>query len=63
VGWSQVELSRRSKVALGTVKRMESFDGAVSARMDTTIKIAAVLEGEGVEFLNDGRPGVRLSLK
>ena len=63
VGWSQVELSRRSKVALGTVKRMESFDGPVAARMDTTIKIAAVLEGEGVEFLNDGRPGVRLSLK
>ena len=47
-------------MALGTVKRMEGFDGPVGARTDTVGKIAAVLQKAGVEFLNDAQPGVRL---
>jgi predicted transcriptional regulator len=60
LGWSQEELSRKAKVGLGTVKRMEGFDGAVEARTETVRKVAGVLERAGVEFLNDKSPGVRL---
>jgi hypothetical protein len=41
---------------------MEGFDGPVGARTDTVRKIVAVLEKAGIEFLNDGQPGVRLKL-
>jgi transcriptional regulator with XRE-family HTH domain len=60
LGWTQIELSKKSKVALGTVKRMEGFDGPVGARTDTVGKVAGVLQKAGVEFLNDDQPGVRL---
>lgn len=60
LGWTQEELSTKAKVALGTVKRMESFDGAVGARTDTVRLVVAVLEKAGIEFLNGERPGVRL---
>lgn len=63
IGWTQIELSRRSRVALGTVKRMEGFDGPVAARTDTLGKVAAVLQKAGVEFLNDDQPGVRIKGK
>ena len=60
LGWTQEELSRKAKVGLGTVKRMEGFDGPVEARTDTLRKIVGILENAGVEFLNDDRPGVRM---
>jgi predicted transcriptional regulator len=59
LGWTQGELSKKAKVALGTVSRMEEFDGPVAARTDTLGRVVAVLEKAGVEFLNDERPGVR----
>jgi predicted transcriptional regulator len=61
LGWTQGELSKKARVALGTVKRMEGFDGPVGARTDTLRRIVAVLEKAGIEFLNDGRPGVRFT--
>jgi hypothetical protein len=47
-------------VALGTIKRMEGFDGPVGARADTLRRIITVFEKAGVEFVNDDMPGVRL---
>ena len=63
LGWAQGELAKRSKVARGTIRRMEGFDGPVSARTETLGRIVAVLERAGVEFLNGERPGVRLRKK
>ena len=60
LGWGQNELSKKSKVALGTLRRMESFDGPVSARTETLGKVVVLLEKAGIEFLNGGSPGVRL---
>ena len=60
VGWTQGELSRKSRVALGTIRRMEGFDGPVGARTETLGKVVDVMEKAGVEFLNGGSPGVRL---
>jgi hypothetical protein len=47
-------------VAVGTIKRMEKFDGSVKARTETLGRVIVVLEKAGVEFLNDEQPGVRL---
>ena len=60
LGWAQNELSKKSKVALGTVRRMEGFDGPISARTESLNRVVITLEKAGVEFLNDGKPGVRL---
>jgi predicted transcriptional regulator len=59
LGWAQGELAKKSKVALRTIRRMEDFDEAVSARTDTLGRVVAVLEKAGIEFLNGGSPGVR----
>jgi hypothetical protein len=39
---------------------MEDFYGPVGSRTDTLSKVVQVLERAGIEFLNDGNPGVRL---
>jgi predicted transcriptional regulator len=63
LGWAQGELAKRSKVALRTIRRMEGFDGGVSARTETLTRVVVTLEKAGVEFLDDGSPGVRLKPK
>jgi predicted transcriptional regulator len=60
LGWAQTELSTKANVALRTVRRMEGFDEAIGARTDTLGRVVDVLEKAGVEFLDDGSPGVRL---
>lgn len=57
---AQTELSKRSHVAIGTIRRMESFDGEIGARTSTLSQVQKALEKAGIEFLNDGQPGVRL---
>jgi predicted transcriptional regulator len=59
LGWAQNELSKKSKVALGTVRRMEGFDGPVSARTESLNRVIVTLEKAGIEFLDSGTPGVR----
>jgi hypothetical protein len=39
---------------------MESFNGEIGARTSTLSQVQKALEKAGVEFLNDGQPGVRL---
>jgi len=50
-------------VALGTLRRMEGFDGPVSARTESLTRVVLTLEKAGVEFLDSGNPGVRLKLQ
>lgn len=63
IGMEQIELAKRARVAIGTVRRMESFDGEIGARTSTLMLVKRALEKAGVEFLNDDRPGVRLAAK
>jgi transcriptional regulator with XRE-family HTH domain len=44
LGWTQLELSKKARTALGTILRMEGFDGPVGARTDTLGRVVAVLE-------------------
>ena len=63
LGWTQSDLAKKARVALGTLRRMEDFDGPVGTRIETLKRVMAVLDKAGVEFLNDGSPGVRLRAK
>lgn len=60
LGWTQRDLAKKGKVALGTLRKMEDSDGPVGSRTETLIRVIVALEKAGVEFLNDNRPGVRL---
>lgn len=59
-GWDQAKLAKAAWVGIGTVRRMESFDGAINSQTGTLFKVQAALERGGIEFLDDDRPGVRL---
>jgi predicted transcriptional regulator len=60
LGMEQIELAKRARVAIGTIRRMESFDGEIGARTSTLSLVLKALQKAGIEFLNDGSPGVRL---
>jgi len=60
LGWQQIALAKKARVALGTIRRMESFEGEIGARTSTLSRVQATLEKAGVEFLNGDRPGVRV---
>ena len=51
---------REVKGCLGTIRRMEGFAGPIIARTDTLASVVVALEKAGIEFLNDGSPGVRV---
>ena len=61
--WSQRELSKKSKVAFGTIQRMEGFDVPIGSRTETLAKVVAVFEKAGIEFLNSDSRGLRLRKK
>lgn len=63
LGWSQKDVSKKANVAIGTVRRMETFDGPIGARTETFGRVVAAFEKAEIEFLNDERPGVRLKKK
>jgi predicted transcriptional regulator len=63
LGMEQIELAKRSRVAIGTIRRMESFHGEIGARTSTLSQVQKALEKAGVEFLNHEQPGVRLTHK
>jgi predicted transcriptional regulator len=58
LGWAQEDLARKAKVAIGTIRRMEDFDGRIGSRTTTLAKVIATLERSGIEFLNES--GVKL---
>lgn len=58
--WSQQELAHKAQVSVGTVKNLEASKGPVHGRTDTVDKIVAALEKAGIEFFDNGEPGVRL---
>ena len=62
LGLDQAELAKRAGVDINTVRNLESKGTEpLGGRVDTLRKVQATLEGAGIEFLNHGQPGVRLS--
>lgn len=60
IGWDQDKLALKARVAIGTIRRMESLEGPIRCNMSTLRKVQTALESAGIEFLNHGEPGVRL---
>jgi hypothetical protein len=59
--WSQETLAQKANVAIGTIRRMEAAaDARVVCNTETLAKVQGALEREGIAFLNDSQPGVRL---
>lgn len=61
--WEQRHLAETSGVSLPTIKRLESQRGALRAHGVTATAIRRALEAAGIEFMNGGKPGVRLTAK
>jgi hypothetical protein len=61
VAMDQITLAKASGVSANTIRAMEARGTAVlTSGLDTVRAVQAALEAAGVEFLNHGRPGVRL---
>ena len=60
LGWDQARLAKAARVAIGTIRRMESFSGTINSQTGTLYNVQVALERGGIEFLDDERPGVRL---
>jgi transcriptional regulator with XRE-family HTH domain len=60
VGWEQTDLAKKAGVAISTIRRMESFTAEIGARTGTLSLVQRALERAGIEFLDDGSPGVRV---
>ena len=56
----QDRLAALAGVATATVQRLEDQNGALNARAATLRALQRALEAAGVEFIDDGRPGVRM---
>jgi predicted transcriptional regulator len=62
LAWSQGDLAVASGVSEPTIARLESEDGPVGGRAETSEKLRVALEKAGVEFIpeNGGGAGVRM---
>lgn len=61
VAMDQVTLAERAGVSANTIRSMEAKGTSIlTSGHDTVRMVQAALEAAGVEFLNHGRPGVRL---
>ncbi len=60
-GLDQAKLADRAGVNVNTIRNMESkAGGTLTSALDIVRRVQSALEAAGVEFLNHGRPGVRL---
>jgi transcriptional regulator with XRE-family HTH domain len=60
LGWTQADLCKKAKIALGTIRKMEASDDSVRVQTETLGRVVGAFEKAGVEFLNDGEPGVKM---
>ncbi|MBN9066721.1 MAG: hypothetical protein J0H60_09710 [Rhizobiales bacterium] len=62
IGIEQKDLAERAAVNVNTIRNMEaSGSGGISGRAQNVQAVQRTLEAMGIEFLNHGNPGVRLS--
>ncbi|MCJ2063266.1 helix-turn-helix domain-containing protein [Methylobacterium sp. J-088] len=60
-GIEQADLATRADLHVNTIRKMEAKGPAeITSGADVVRRVQCALEAAGVEFLNHGRPGVRL---
>ena len=62
VRMEQEQLAEAAGVSVFTISRLERIDGTFGARVDTVRSLQRALEAAGIEFLDEGKPGVRVAL-
>ena len=63
LGVEQVDLAARADLHVNTIRKMEGKGASeITSGADIVRRVQAALEAAGVEFLNHGRPGVRLNM-
>ena len=61
VGVEQTDLAARADLHVNTIRKMEGKGAAeITSGADIVRRVQQALEAAGVEFLNHGRPGVRM---
>lgn len=61
LGVEQTELAAKSELHVNTIRKMEAKGASeITSGADIVRRVQSALEAAGVEFLNHGRPGVRL---
>ncbi len=62
IGMDQTDLAARAGLSVTTIRNMERVgSGPVAGRSANVQAVQRALQDAGVEFLNHGKPGVRLS--
>ncbi len=62
LGIDQAELAKQAGVDINTIRNLEGRGSEpLGGRVDTLRKVQTAMEAAGVEFLNHGQPGVRLT--
>ena len=61
LGMEQTDLATRADLHVNTIRKMEGKGPAeITSGADIVRRVQSALEAAGVDFLNHGRPGVRL---
>ncbi|MDP4026679.1 helix-turn-helix transcriptional regulator [Methylobacterium sp. NEAU 140] len=61
IGMEQTDLAARADLHVNTIRKMEGKGTAeITSGADIVRRVQSALEAAGVEFMNHGRPGVRL---
>lgn len=65
LGWSAIELAKRSGIGSASIKRYEVQTGVPIANTKNLMVIRSTFENAGIEFTGDplANPGVTLNLK
>lgn len=63
LGWTQIDMAKKSGVSIPTIERLEGADGPIGGRQETADKLVSALERSGIVFLNNGVIGVTLRQK
>jgi predicted transcriptional regulator len=57
----QEQVAAEAGVSAATISRLEGLDGEMDARASTLRRIQRAFEALGIEFLDEGKPGVRMN--
>lgn len=63
LAWSQADLAKASGVSEPTIARLESVDGLLGGRSETSAKIRDALQAGGIIFLPENGDGAGVRLK